>query len=106
MDEKRTPQPYAPEEMLSFERMKRAMTTRVLDRIEDLWQGKQPISAELIDEVITDGWQRVKEAVKSSPAAREAFRKYLERTVSERIGKLMQQDRAELESMGVVERGL
>ena len=106
MDEKRTPQPYAPEEMLSFERMKRAMTTRVLDRIEDLWQGKQPISAELIDEVITDEWQRVKEAVKSSPAAREAFRKYLERTVSEHIGRLMQQDKAELESMGVVERGL
>ena len=106
MDEEKTPQPYAPEEMLSFERIKRAMTTRVLDRVEDLWQGKQPISAELIDEVITDEWQRVKEAVKSSPAAREAFRKYLESTVSEHIGKLMQQDRTELESLGVVERGL
>jgi len=56
--------------------------------------------------VIADEWQRVKEAVRSSPAAREAFRKYLERTVSEQIDKLMKDDRAELESLGVVEKSL
>jgi len=104
--ERKAGQPYAAEEMLSFDRIKRAMAARVLDRIEDLWQGKQPISVEQINEVITDEWRKVKEAVRSSPAAREAFRKYLERTVSEQIDKLVQQDKAELESLGVVEKGL
>ena len=106
MTERKAGQPYAAEEMLSFDRIKRAMAARVLDRIEDLWQGKQPISVEQINEVITDEWRKVKEAVRSSPAAREAFRKYLERTVSEQIDKLVQQDKAELESLGVVEKGL
>lgn len=106
MTERKAGQPYAAGEILSFDRIKRAMAARVLDRIEDLWQGKQPISAEQISEVIADEWQKVKEAVQSSPAAREAFRKYLERTVTEQIDKLVQQDKAELESLGVVEKGL
>jgi len=106
VSERKAGQPYTPEEILSFDRIKRAMTSRVLDRIEDLWQGKQPISVEQMNEVISDEWQRVKEAVRSSPAAREAFRKYLERTISEQIDNLMKTDKAELESLGVVEKGL
>jgi len=106
MTEKKAGQPYSPEEILSFDRIKRAMTGRVLDRIEELWQGKQPLTVEQMNEVITSEWQRVKDAVRSSPAAREAFRKYLERTVSEQIDKLMKEDRAELESLGVVEKSL
>ena len=106
MTERKAGQPYTPEEILSFDRIKRAMTGRVLDRIEDLWQGKQPISVEQMNEVISDEWQRLKEAVRSSPVAREAFRKYLERTVSEQIDKLMKDDKAELESLGVVEKSL
>lgn len=106
MTEKKAGQPYTAEEILSFDRIKRAMTSRVLDRIEDLWQGKQPIGIEQMNEVIADEWQKVKEAVRSSPAAREAFRKYLERTVSEQIDKQLKEDRAELESLGVVEKSL
>ena len=106
MTERKAGQPYSAEEILSFDRIKRDMTSRVLDRIEDLWQGKQPIGVDQMNEVIADEWQRVKEAVRSSPAAREAFRKYLERTVSEQIDKLMKDDRAELESLGVVEKSL
>lgn len=106
MTERKAGQPYSAEEILSFDRIKRAMTSRVLDRIEDLWQGKQPIGVDQMNEVIADEWQRIKEAVRSSPAAREAFRKYLERTVSEQIDKLMKDDRAELESLGVVEKSL
>ena len=106
MAERRADKPYAAEEILSFDRIRRAMTIRVLDRIEELWQGNQPISVEQMNEVISNEWQKVKDAVRSSPAAREAFRKYVERTVSEEIDKLMQQDKAELESLGVVEKGL
>jgi hypothetical protein len=99
-------QPYSTEEILSFDRIRRAMTSRVLDRIEELWEGKQPLSVEQVNEVITSEWQRVKDAVRSSPAAREAFRKYLEHTVSEQIEKLMKEDKTELESLGVVEKSL
>jgi hypothetical protein len=104
--ERKTGQPYSPEEILSFDRIRRAMTSRVLDRIEELWQAKQPISVEQVNEVIASEWQRVKDAVRSSPAAREAFRKYLERTVSEQIERLMKDDKTELESLGVVEKSL
>jgi hypothetical protein len=106
MTERKAGQPYTAEEILSFDRIKRAMTSRVLDRIEDLWQGKQPISVEQMNEAIADEWQKVKEAVRSSPAAREAFRKYLERTVSEQIDKRIKEDKTELESLGVVEKSL
>jgi hypothetical protein len=104
--DRKVAQPYSPEEILSFDRIRRAMTTRVLDRIEELWEGRQPISVEQVNEVIASEWQRVKDAVRSSPAAREAFRKYLERTVSEQIEKLMKEDKTELESLGVVEKSL
>jgi hypothetical protein len=106
MSERKAGQPYNAEELLSFDRIKRAMTSRVLDRIEDLWQGKEPIGVEQMNKVIEDEWRKVKEAVRSSPAAREAFRKYLERTVAEQIDKLMKEDKAELESLGVVEKSL
>ena len=105
MTERKTGQ-YNWEEVLSFDRMKRAITSRVLDRIELVWQENKPISPEQINEIISDEWQRVKEAVRSSPAAREAFRKYLERTVAEQVEKLVQESKAELESLGVVERSL
>jgi hypothetical protein len=105
-EERKEGQPYSPEEMLSFDRIKRAMTSRVLNRIEELWQGKQPINVEQVNEVISSEWQRVKDAVRSTPAAREAFRKYLEHTVSEQVEKLMKEDKTELESLGVVEKSL
>jgi len=106
MVERKAEQAYSWEEVFSFDRLKRTMTARVLDRMESIYEGNKPISPEQISEVISDEWQKVKETVRSSPAAREAFRKYLERTISEEIDKLIQKDKAELESLGVVERGL
>lgn len=106
MPEQEVGRSYRWEEVLSFDRLKRAMMGKVLDKVETLWQGNEPISPEQISEAISDEWQKVKEAVRSSPAAREAFRKFLERTVSEEIDKLIQRDKSELESFGVVERSL
>lgn len=106
MVERKAEQSYSWEEVFSFDRLKRATTTRALNRVESIWQGKEPLSAEQISEVVSDEWQKAKDAVRSSPAAREAFRKYLESTVSDEIDKLIQKDRAELESLGVVERSV
>lgn len=102
----KTERPYSWEEILSFDRIKRAMASRVLDRIEGMWKENEPISPDEIGEIINAEWEKVRQAVRSSPRAREAFRKYLERTVSEQIDKLVQKDKAELESLGVVEKGL
>jgi hypothetical protein len=106
MAEEKVERAYAWEEVFSFDRLKRSITTRVLDRIEQIWKGKEPISPEQINEIIADEWRKAKDAVRNSPTAREAFRKYLERNVSDQIDKLMQRDKAEMESLGVVERGL
>ncbi|MCK5590022.1 MAG: hypothetical protein KAI09_03495 [Dehalococcoidales bacterium] len=106
MAEEKTEQEYAWEEVFSLDRLKRSMTKRVLDRLESIWQGKEPMSPEQINEIISDEWQSAKEAVRNSPAARDAFRKYLERTVSEQIDKMMERDKDELEALGVVEKGL
>lgn len=106
MLERKAEQPYTWEEVFSFDRMKRSMLTRVLDNVEDICEGNKPVSPEQISEVINGEWQKVKDTVRSSPAAKEAFRKYLERTVSDQIEKLIEKDKAELESLGVVERGL
>lgn len=106
MAEEKAEQEYAWEEVFSLDRLKRSMTKRVLDRLESIWQGKEPMSPEQINEIISDEWQSAKEAVRNSPAARDAFRKYLERTVSEQIDKMMERDKDELEALGVVEKGL
>ena len=108
MTEKKEGQEYAWEEIFSLDRLKRAMTKRVLDRLEleSVWQGKGPMSPDQVDKVVNDEWQRAKEAVRNSPAARDAFRKYLERSVSEQIDKLKARDKDELEALGVVEKGL
>lgn len=106
MAEEKTEQEYAWEEVFSLDRLKRSMTKRVLDRLESIWQGKEPMSPEQINEIISDEWQSAKEAVRNSPAARDAFRKYLERTVSDQIDKMMERDKDELEALGVVEKGL
>lgn len=106
MVEQKPEKAYTWEEIFSFDRLKRAMTARALNRIEQMWQGNEPISPEQISEVINDEWQKVKQAVRSSPAAREAFRKYLEHTVAEEVDKLIQKGKAELESLGVIERSL
>ena len=58
------------------------------------------------DKITEEELDEVKKAVRSSPAARESFRKYLEKTVSEQVQNLIEQDKSELESLGVVERGV
>ena len=105
-DEKWSPQPYTEQELLSFERLKRAVMSRTLDRAELLMGEEFPLSAERTAELIKDEWQRAKEAVRSSPAAREAFRKHLEGIVSDQLDNHIKADKPELGAMGVAEKSL
>jgi len=105
-DEKWSSQLYSPEELLSFDRLKRAVISRVLDKAESTMGEEFPLSSERVAGLFKDEWQRAKEAVRSSPAAREAFRKYLEGTVSSQIEGLIKADKEELGAMGVAEKSL
>jgi hypothetical protein len=102
-NEKWSPEPYAEQELLSFERLKRAVMNRTLDRAET---EDFPISAERTAELTREEWQRAKEAVRSSPAAREAFRKHLEGMVSDEVDTLIKTDKSELGAYGVAEKSL
>lgn len=104
--EKWSPQPYAEQELLSFDRLKRAVMNRVLDRSEVLMGEEFPLSVERVASLIKDEWMRAKDAVRNSPAAREAFRKHLEGIVSEHLDGLIRTDKSELGSMGVAEKSL
>ena len=106
MVERKREIPYSWEEVFSFDRLKRTMVSRVLESVETMVEGNEPITPEQISQIITDEWDQVKQAVRSSPAARESFRKYLEKTVSEQVETLIDQDKSELEALGVIERGL
>jgi len=105
-DENWTPRPYSYEEFLSFDRLKRAVMSRVLDRAEAMMGDEFPLSPERVNALISEEWQRAKLAVRSSPAAREAFRKYLEGTISNHLDSLMKTDKEELGAMGVAEKSL
>jgi len=106
IDEMWSPRPYANEEFLSFDRLKRAVTSRVLDRAERLMGEEFPLSPERIAELTTEEWQRAKDALQSSPGAREAFRKYLEGTVGVKVDNLIQAEKDYLSAMGVAEKSL
>lgn len=98
---------YSWEEVPSFDRLKKAMTRRVLDRIEPMWKTNEPMSPEQRAEAVNDERQKMKQVVRSSPAGREAFYKYLECAISEQIDRLIQKGRPESESLvGVSERSI
>lgn len=105
-NDKWLPQPYSEQELLSFERLKRAVMGRVLDRAEFLLVSEFPLSPERTDELTKEEWDRAKEAVRNSPAARAAYREHLERMVSEKIDGMIRADKAELGSLGVAEKSL
>ena len=63
-----------------------------------------PVIPQFGKELSIAEWQKVKDAVYSSPTVQEAFLQYLARTVAEEVDKLVKQDKAELELLGVVEK--
>lgn len=104
--EKWTPKPYSWEEFLSFDRLKRAVTSRVLDWVEHLMETEFPLEQARIEGLVAEEWQRAKETLRMSPQAREAFKKWLERYVGEHVDRRIKADKAELEQFGVAEKGL
>ena len=102
----RTPQPYSEQELLSMDRLKRAVMNRVLDVAEAMMEEEFPLSTEKASELVKEEWIRAKDAVRSSPAAREAYRKHLEKVINEQVDEHIKSDKAELGAMGVVEKSI
>ena len=98
--------PYSEQELLSFDRIKRAVVNRVLDRAEAIMDEEFPLKPARQEEITEEEWMRAKEAVKASPIAREAYRKYLEKFVGERVDGLIRTDKDELNKMGVAEKSI
>ena len=104
--DKWTPQPYSDQELLSFDRLKRAVMNRVLERSEVVMAEEFPLSSDRQASMTNEEWMRAKDAVRNSPAARAAFRKYLEGIVGEQLNDRIKTDKSELESMGVAEKSI
>jgi hypothetical protein len=99
-----TPQEYTDEELISLERLKRAVMNRVFDRAQVLTGEGYLLDSDKTLELITEEWERAKQAVRSSPMAREGLKKQWESFVSEQIDSLIRADKEELLVLGVVEK--
>lgn len=98
--------PYEDQELLSFDRLRRAVMNRIIERAEALMDVEFPLSQERQDQLVAEEWESAKIAVRNSPTAREAYRKYLEQTMGGRIEDHMKHDKEELGAMGVQEKSL
>lgn len=100
------PTPYAWEELLSFDRLKRAVLNRVMEHAEQAEREGLFLSTDKLSDIAEEEWQRAKEALRSSPQARQAAREHLHQAASDMVDNLIRNDRKELEDMGVVEKTL
>ncbi len=104
--EKWISRPYEDQELLSFDRLRRAVMNRIIERAEALMDVEFPLSQERQDTLVAEEWEQAKIAVRSSPAAKEAYRKYLEQTMGGKLEDHMKRDKEELGAMGVQEKSL
>lgn len=96
--------PYAVEELLSFDRMKRAVGARVVETAEQALEQGSPLDQQRLADLTTQEWKAAKEAVRNSPAAREAAREHMQKVISQLVDDMIKSDKAELEALGVQEK--
>ncbi len=105
-NEQYTSRPYEDQELLSFDRLRRAVMNRIIERAEALMDVEFPLGPERQDQIVAEEWECAKVAVRSSPTAREAYRKYLEQTMGGKLEEHMKRDKEDLSAMGVQEKSL
>ena len=96
--------PYAVEELLSFDRMKRAVGARVVEMAEQALEEGAPLDQQKLADLTAQEWKIAKEAVRASPAAREAAREHMQKVISQLVDDMIRSDKAELEALGVQEK--
>lgn len=95
---------YSPEELLSFDRLRRAVMHRVVEKAEQALAEGAPLDQNTLSELTAEEWKKAKDAVRSSPAAREAAKEHMQRLIGEMVDDLMRSDKAELDALGVQEK--
>jgi hypothetical protein len=98
--------PYEDQELLSIDRLKRAVMNRIIERAESMMDEEFPIRDEKLGELFINEWERAKIAVKNSPQAKEAYKKWLESRMTGMMDEQIKHDKEELFSLGVQEKSL
>lgn len=101
-----TTHPYAGEELLTFDRIKRAVTSRVVEVAEKALEEGAPLDRQRLSDAVAEEWKAMKEAVRQSPAAKERARERLRLITAGLLEGAVNKDKAELESFGVKEKYL
>jgi hypothetical protein len=104
--EQYTSRAYEDQELLSIDRLKRAVMNRIIERAEALMDQEFPLRDERLNELFIDEWKRAMTAVKNSPQAKEAYKKWLESKMVGMLDSQIKEDRDELNSMGVQDKSL
>ncbi|MBN1375876.1 MAG: hypothetical protein JXA01_06955 [Dehalococcoidia bacterium] len=101
-----TSRPYEDQELLSIDRLKRAVMNRIIEIAEALMDEEFPIKDERLNELFVEEWHRAMLAVRNSPQAKEAYKKWLESRMIGMLDAQIKEDREQLNSMGVQEKSL
>lgn len=96
--------PYTVEEILTFDRIKRAIVARVVEAAEPSLNEGMPLEREKLAELTRQEWKAAKEAVWASPSAKEKALEYMRNVVSGFLDAKISSDRGELEALGVVDK--
>jgi hypothetical protein len=102
------PEEYTNEEILSLDRLKRAVVNRVYRRAMAMTgDGEEyTLGQDQTSRIIREEWARAKEAVRSSKTAKENLKKDWDAYVDTEVNKLVRTDKDELSSMGVLEKSI
>jgi hypothetical protein len=98
--------PYEDQELLSIDRLRRAVMNRIIERAEGLMDEQFPLKDEKLAELFADEWKRAMLAVRNSPQAKEAYKKWLESKMVGMLDAQIKEDRDDLNSMGVQDKSL
>lgn len=100
------PEEYTEEEVLSLDRLKRAVVNRVYKRAEAIAGAGEEylLDRDKTARIVREEWARAKEAVKTSKAAKENLQRSWEEFVDGEVNGLIGSDKDELSSMGVREK--
>ncbi len=98
--------PYEDQELLSIDLLKRAVMNRIIERAEALMDVEFPLKDETLGKLFVEEWETAKIAVRNSPQAKEAYKKWLESKMTGLLDTQIKEDRDELNSMGVQEKSL
>ena len=96
--------PYEAEEVLSLDRIKRAVASRVTEAAEASLKQGVPFDVGNLAELTENELESIKEAIQSSEAAKEKAREYMQSKVSEIVDGFINKHKAELEALGVPEK--